>query len=416
MLAFAQPSFLRAADFDAAAAANQVGLALYRHLAPSKPDDNFVLSPYSIESALALVYAGADGETRAEMARVLHLPSDDQTVRSGFGELHSAFDAIATRTENTAKERRRDGGAVDPIEWHEANRLFGQQGYAFRDSFLNLVNDGYAAPFAPLDFKHAAENARTTINDWVANQTKHRIDEVVPDGGINARTRLVLVNAIYLKAPWQDPFEKDDTEPRPFYSAGGASRNVPTMIKTADLGYAKESNLTVVALNYLDRDLQFLILLADKGRSPEAVAAKLTADDFARWSKIGEGNKTLVALYLPRFHVESGTIPLGASLRALGMKSAFDEPAGSANFDRIAPRKPGDYLALSDVFHDTFIALNEDGTEAAAATVGVVLSTFAVAAKPPKPVEVRVDRPFLFAIQHRASGVCLFLGRVTDPR
>ena len=187
------------------------------------------------------------------------------------------------------------------------------------------------------------------------------------------------------------------------------------MQRTGSLAYLKLPNLSLVALSYLGGDLQFLIILPEADQSPDSVAATLTAQQLARWSRLSEiASRSLVSLYLPKFRVEGATLPLGASLRALGINSAFDEPQRSANFDRIAAKKPDDYLKISEVFHQTFIALEEAGTEAAAATA--IPMSFGASASSKKPTEVRIDRPFLFAIQHRASGACLFLGRITDPR
>jgi serpin B len=225
----------------------------------------------------------------------------------------------------------------------------------------------------------------------------------------------VLVNALYLKAPWQKPFPKNATQPRPFHFAEGATRNLPTNQLTTPLGYAAEDGVTAVALDYLGGGLQCLILLPATGQPLDSFVSRLTPDDFSRWSKLADGGRKTVALYLPKFRLEGTTLPLGRALRQLGMKSAFDEPAGSANFDRIAPRQPNDYLAISEVFHQTFVALDEEGTEAAAATAVAMVALTAIA-EPQRPIEVRVDRPFLFAIQHRATGACLFVGRVTDPR
>ena len=187
------------------------------------------------------------------------------------------------------------------------------------------------------------------------------------------------------------------------------------MQRTASLAYAVEEGLTIVTLDYLGSGLQFVIVLPDEGQTVDVAAARLTPAHFARWAKLGDTGRRDVALYLPKFKVEGATIPLGATLRALGMNSAFDVPRGSADFDGIAPRRPDDYLALSDVFHQTYVALDEDGTEAAAATAVVVVEVTSVVIRPP-PIEVHVDRPFLFAIQHRASGACLFFGRVMDPQ
>lgn len=397
-----------------ATATNQLGLELYRTLGGKQPNENLVISPYSIESALALVYAGAEGETRAEMARVLGLAADDREVAAAFNAMRASLDQIAAQSRKTAETQGRHGGKLDVVEWQAANRLFGQRGYAFRDSFLTLMKDDYAAPFEALSFHDDPERSRATINSWAEEQTRRKIRDLVPRGALDTDTRLVLVNAVYLKAPWQKPFEKTATQSRIFHPAGGGDRMVPTMQRTAFLGYAQEAGLTVVALDYTGNGLQFVILLPDKGVSPDAVAAKLTPADFTRWAKMGESKRPSIALHLPKFRVEGGTVPLGAALRTLGIRSAFDEPRGSANFERIAPRKSSDYLALSNVFHQTFIAVDEEGTEAAAATAASMV-TLGAMAEPAKPIEVRVDRPFLFAIQHRASGTCLFLGRIASP-
>ena len=403
------------ADFDAAFATNAVGLELYRQLAPAKPGENLVLSPYSIESALALAYTGADGDTRTEMARVLRFPADNAPLQSGFASLRRALAEIAERSQQVAASRHRSGGSTAPIQWHAANRLFGQDGYALRESFLTLMKDGFEAPFTALDFRQNPDHARGVINHWVEEQTQTKIRELIPPNALGADTRLVLVNALYLKAPWEKAFEAHTTDKRAFRVGGDRLAYVPTMHRTASLGYAHENDLTIVTIDYLGDGLQFVIALPDEGAALDAVAAKLTPVHFARWATLADQSRREVALYLPRFKVEGATIRLGEALRALGVRQAFDVPKGSANFDRIAPRQADDYLAISDVFHQTFIAVDEQGTEAAAATaIGMI--TLGMMATPPKPIEVRVDRPFLFAIQHRASGACLFLGRIADPR
>lgn len=416
VLWFTLPLAGTAGGFDAASAINRVGLDVYRQLAETRPGQNLLVSPYSIESALALAYVGAEGTTRTELARALYLPPDEAPIQVSLDELRSALDQVARQSKASSDARRRMGGRVDSIEWHVANRLFGQRGYAFRQPFLTLMQDGFAAPFEQLNFRNDAEQARGTINSWVEDQTKNKIIDLVPRGALTADTRLVLVNALYLKAPWQNSFEKTATQDRPFRVRESEARAVPTMHDIAFRGHAAEDGLTVVTVNYLGSGLQFVVMLPAEGRSVDSIAAKLTTEDFARWAKLGaEVRPVSVSLFLPKFRIEGATIPLGQALRALGVKNAFDEPQGTANFDRIAPRKPDDYLALSEVFHQTFIALDEEGTEAAAATA-VTMVTLAASAAPSRPVEVRVDRPFLFAIQHRASGTCLFLGRIMDPR
>ena len=403
-----------AAEFDpAATATNQLGLELFREAAVGTKTGNLLLSPFSIQSALAMTYAGADGETRAEMAKVLHFPQEDAPLTGSFGALRNALDATAKKSVATAKQRQQSKGSVDTIEWHIANRLFGQRGYQFRQPFLALVKDGYGAPFELLDFRGAAEPARGKINAWVEEQTQKKIRDLIPSGGVDKDTRLVLVNALYVKAPWEMKFEKAATQARPFHVGGAEAKDVPAMSQTANFGYAKRDGFAALTLPYLGRDLQLLILLPDDRSGLDALMKEVTADVLRDCAKM-EARR--IELYLPRFRIEGGTLPLAKMLQALGMKTAFDQPPQSANFDRIAPRKPDDYLAISKIFHKTFLALDEEGTEAAAATAVVMLAPLAAMPIEKPPLVVRVDHPFLFAIQHRESGACLFLGRVVDPR
>ena len=186
------------------------------------------------------------------------------------------------------------------------------------------------------------------------------------------------------------------------------------MQKLGQLRYAKRKGFSAVVLPYSGGDLQFVVLIPDEVDGLGELEKELTADLLDDCAKM---NTTEILLHLPKFKFEPPTIQLAAELQGLGMKTAFDIPPGSANFDRMAPRKPNDYLAISDVFHRTFIALDEKGTDAAAATaVAMVRTTAMRPMTPQKPIEVKVDRPFIYAIQHVPSGACLFLGRITDPR
>lgn len=381
---------LLAAD-PAATAVNTLGIELFERAA--KPDANTAISPFSIQTALVMTYAGAEGETRGQMARVLHLPEDAVP----------AFSALQKQITTVPEE----------ITLSVANRLFGQKGYDFRPAYLQLVKENFGAPLEPLDFENAPQKSREIINAWVEKQTRDRIRDLVPENAITKDTGLVLVNAIYLKAAWAGAFEKSATIPRPFHLSDGKNADVPTMTREDSFGYKKQDGFTVVSLPYSGGDLQFVVLLPDAADGLPALEKKLTPDLLADCAALPSRQ---ARLFLPRFKLEPPLFALGDTLKALGMKSAFDIPAGSANFDGIAPRRPNDYLYISGVFHKTFVEVNEQGTEAAAATAVVMMRAMAMPVEPPKPLEVRVDRPFLFAIQHRPSGACLFLGRVTDPR
>jgi serpin B len=402
---------LHAADFDVAAkATNQFGLDLHRQFA--RPDENLCLSPYSIQNALAMTYAGADGATRSEMAGVLHYPNDGDAIHASFAALNQSLQEMAKKTAEIVQNSKRTGGPSEPITLAIANRLFAQNGYDFRDSFRALVQKYYGAPFEALNFRENPEAARQHINRWVAEQTRDRIRDLIPANGLNEMVRLVLANAIYVKAPWASEFSAAATQPQPFHVRGGGPADVPTMHQNRSLGYAKREGFTAIGLPYVGRELQFLVLLPDDVKGLPSVESKLTADALLQCARLEARD---LNLFMPKFKFEPPTIPLSAKLKALDLKSAFDQPRGSANFDRIAPRKPDDYLYISEVFHKTFIAVDEKGTEAAAATAVAMMATTARIQRP-QPIEVKIDRPFLYAIQHVPSGTCLFLGHVTDPR
>ncbi len=410
LLMFTAPMCATEPTAKATEAINSLGIDLLRQSA--QPGANALLSPYSIQSALAMAYAGADGATRDEMARVLHYPKDEAEVHRSFAALRRSLDQVAQKSAQEAERLRKRGGKMDPITLTTANRLFGQTGYAFRKPFLELVNVDYAAPFEPVDFATDASGVTKHINLWVEAQTRQRIHDLIPDGALTSLTRLVLANAIYLKAPWAEEFYDFATKPKPFHVASNNITRVPTMMVQRKLGHARRDGCTMLNIPYRGGDLQFLILLPDKVDGLSLLEKNLTAKQLADATRLDSQE---VILYLPKFKLEPPATALSRELQALGMKSAFDQPVGSANFDRMAPRQEKGYLYVSEVFHKTFLELDEKGTEAAAATA-VVMATRSAAVEKPKPIEIRVDHPFVFAIQHQPSGACLFLGHVGDPR
>jgi serpin B len=401
-----------ATNFDLAAkATNELAVDLHRQLA--KDNQNLCVSPYSIESALAMTFAGADGETRTEMARVLHF-SNDAAVPGSFAALQHSLEDVSAKTAELAKQSKKFGGPSEPITLNIANRLFAQKGYPFRETYLSLVKQNFGGAFDPVDFTADPAAATQHINKWVAGQTRDRIRDLIPGGALDKTTRLVLANALYLKAPWAKEFSENATKPEPFFVHGGGPSDVPMMQKTSDhFGYARREGFTIVSLPYAGDELQFVILLPDEVNGLHSLESKLTGELLAQCARL---ERREVDLRLPKFKLQPATIALAENFEALGMKTAFDKPPGSANFDKIAPRKPNDYLYISQIFHKTFIAVDEKGTEAAAATAVAMMAGAALRSPPPPPIEVKVDRPFVYAIQHVPSGVCLFLGRVTDPR
>jgi serpin B len=394
----------------ASSAVNALGVDLYR--AHSSGDSNLLLSPYSIQNALAMTFAGADGNTRTDMQRVLHFPADEDALDASFGNLAQELADAAKKSVEAVKHAKESGGPSTPIEFNLANRLFAQKDYDFRAPFLDRVKDHYGAPLEKVDYKADAEKVRAAINRWVEEQTKNKIRDLIPAGVFNRETRLTLVNALYLRAPWSKEFSEKLTQKERFVAHGRDDVEVPMMTGTSSCGYAKREGFQIVTRRYYGGDLQFVIVVPENPNGLADIEKALTPkllDDCAHLPMQD------VILHLPKFRIAPPTLPLGDDLKALGMKTAFDEPTGSANFDRMAPRKPNDYLCISAVLHKTFLALDEKGTEAAAATA-VVMMTRSAMMPQAQPVEVRVDRPFLFAIQHVPSGACLFLGRVTDPR
>ncbi len=392
-------------------AINALGIDLLHGTAPKT--GNALLSPYSIQMAMAMTCAGADGETRAEMTRVLHYPTDEASVDYAFASLQTDLAGVMQRQAVQAEAARKYGVTNQPLTLTTANRLFGQTGYQFRPAFLNLLQNTYLAPFEAVDFIHDAAGVTTQINTWVEQQTRDRIRDLIPADVLNPSTRLVLVNAIYLKAPWQKPFPEAATQPKPFHVPTGPAASVPTMFVNDSFGYAQRPGYRVVVIPYAGGDLQLVILLPDAVDGLAALTAALTPELLSGCASLPSQS---INLYLPKFKLEPPLLSLSQALQSLGMTTAFNHPTGSANFDRMAPRRPDDYLYISDIFHKTFLKLDESGTEAAAATAVVMARFMGMPMNPPPPVDVHVDHPFLFAIQHRASGACLFLGQLTDPR
>ncbi|MBI5380471.1 MAG: serpin family protein [Opitutae bacterium] len=404
---------VRAAEFDAAEATNRFGVELFRQLAATQPDANFAVSPYSLSSGLALAYTGAAGATRAELGRALHFPDDNAALAAGFAALRQRLAATVQKTVDSLPQRQKYETNAQAIEWNVANRIFGQQGYAFRDEYRALLRPAFDALLQPLDFRSDAEAARRIINDWVETQTRQKIRNLIPPDGVSAITRLVLVNALYLKAPWAQRFHLSATKEQPFHVRRGNTELVPTMSARRYLGYMRSEGFIAMALDYIGYDMQFVIFLPDEGTSLDTVAAKLTPSFLRTCSELRATPALEIALYLPKFRLAGMSMALRKQLNALGVFDAFDQPRGSANFDPIAPRSATEWLMIHDVFHQTFISIDEAGTEASA--VSAVASAGGAAFRK-QPFEVRVDRPFLFAIQHRPSGACLVLGQVVDPR
>ncbi|MGQ9683853.1 MAG: serpin family protein [Anaerolineae bacterium] len=364
-------------------------LALYQTLYDGKA--NLFCSPYSISQALAMTYAGARGATAQEMAAALRFSLPPEQLHPAFNALDQA---LASRGEGSKDEGER-------FRLRIANALWGQKDFAFQPAFLDLLAENYGAGLRLVDFQRAPEPARQTINRWVEEQTEQKIKDLLPEGSIDDLTRLVLSNAIYFNAGWRYPFKKDATQDGAFNMLDGSTVTVPLMQQSEDLAYAAGPNYQLVQLPYVGGELSMVILLPAEGQF-EAFARGL---DAAQLETMLQGVQSAqVTLTLPRFRYESQA-QLKDALTRLGMGGAFED---TADFSGMTGKRD---LCIDDVYHKAFVAVDEEGTEAAAAMAVVMRLTSA----PAEQVEMRVDRPFLFLIRDNETGAILFLGHVVNP-
>ena len=356
-----------------------------------KGSGNLFYSPYSISLALAMAYAGARGKTQQQMAGALHFTLSPDRLHPAF---HALDLEIARRGESTDKG----------FHLNIANAMWVQQGYALRDEYLGLLAENYGAAPHLVDFEHAFEAARITINAWVSEKTQGKIKDLIPKGAVNDLTRLVLTNAIYFKAAWQDQFDESGTRKEPFHLLGGGQISVPMMHQLKSFGYTEGAEYQAVTLRYNGAPLAMIVLLPRAGQF-SAFEDSLSTQRLK--AILGAMQPQDVRLTLPKFKVES-EFSLKDVLEQLGMTDAF---GGAADFSGMTGRPE---LCITSVFHQAYIAVDEAGTEAAAATA--VIMGGGGLATPSLFIEFTADRPFLFLIQDEATGAILFVGRVLDPR
>jgi serpin B len=369
---------------------NQFAMDLYAQLERQQPDKNLFFSPTSISLALAMTAAGARGPTLAEMAKVLHL---DQDLAQAHAHYHQLLE---------------QWNAVDPKRAYRlrvANRLWGQKGYPIRPEFLALTRQQYGAEMLLVDFAQAeGEAARAEINQWVQQQTNDTIKDLIPKGVLNALIRLVLTNAVYFKGDWLKPFDKKNTRDEDFIISASRKVKAPLMHQTATLGYADAETLQVLDMPYAGSELSMVVLLPKKADGLAELEKTISVARLAELlSKLGLHR---VSTYMPRFKMEAA-FSLNETLEALGMRRAF---SGDADFSGISSAET---LYISAVLHKAYVDVNEQGTEAAAATA-VVIRAMAARLSAPVPV-FRADHPFLFLIRDTRSGNILFVGRLTSP-
>jgi len=373
-----------------AKANNQFAFELWRKAAATP--GNLAISPFSITTALAMAWRGAKGDTAAQMRAVLHFDADAGVIGPRWGRLSRAF---------------QDPGR--PMTLRLANRLFGEAGYPFERAFVDDTRSAFGAAFEPVAFASGADAVRVHINDWVEQRTEHRIKDLLGPGVLTKDTRLVLVNAIYFLADWANPFRKDSTVDQDF-TVGATRKQVKTMHAVAHYRHAKSDGVAILQMPYKGNDMAMLVLLPDRADGLTDLERTLDATRLAAWTAAMTPAEVNVSL--PRFTVDPAEpLALADHLAALGMPAAFDRT--TADFTGIArPPDPPERLRLSGVFHKAFVKVDEQGTEAAAATA---VSVTRVTSMPPPPIPFTADHPFLFAIIDTASGLVLFLGRVIDP-
>lgn len=373
-----------------AASSNQFAFDLYRQARQKK--GNLFFSPASISTALAMTYAGAAGRTEQEMAAVLHF-APQQNVHTGFATLLELLNSTGDRNGYTLST---------------ANRLWGAANCRFEDAFLQRTRAQYRAPLETLDFSRT-EEARTTINAWVADQTRKMIANLIPPGVLKPDSRLVLSNAVYFQGGWAAEFSPGATKDAAFYRMPDDKLDVPTMSQRGTFPYAEDADAQVLSLPYRGHALSMLIVLPKHRDGLATVEEKLTEERFASWVT-NLRNDRPVDVFLPKFKLRS-QMALGEALKQLGMATAFSADADFSAMSKSAA------LMISEVIHQAVVEVDEKGTEAAAATAVIMAPMSAAFEKkePPKPVIFRADHPFAFAIRDNRTGAILFLGRMQQP-
>uniref|UniRef100_A0A8C4PMX1 Serpin B6 n=1 Tax=Equus asinus TaxID=9793 RepID=A0A8C4PMX1_EQUAS len=386
------PRGLRLAIMDTLSEANGTfALNLLKKLGEDN-SKNVFFSPLSISSALAMVFMGAKGNTAAQMSQVLSLSKSSGEV----GDVHQGFQSLLSEVNRTGTQ----------YLLRTANRLFGEKSYDFLSSFKDSCHKFYQAEMEQLDFISATEESRKHINTWVAKKTEGKITELLSSDSVDLLTKLILVNAIYFKGNWDDQFDKQQTKERPFKVSKNEEKPVQMMFKksTFKRTYIGEIFTQILMLPYVGEELNMIIMLPDENTDLKTVEKELTYEKFVEWTRPDMMDETEMEVFLPRFKLEED-YDMEAVLRSLGMTDAFEQ--ARADFSGMSSRAD---LFLSKVVHKSFVEVNEEGTEAAAATAAIMMVRC-----------VRIiprfcaDHPFLFFIQHSKTNSILFCGRFSSP-
>jgi len=371
----------------------QFALDLYGQLA-QKPGNKF-FSPYSISTALGMTYAGARGQTAKEMAHTLHFALENDRLHPAFGEL-------IHQLQGPNKKRE--------FQLTTANSLWGNNtDLKLNAQFLRITQTDYESGFYLVDFINDAEGSRKKINGWVEDKTKDKIKDLLLPGVIKNNTRLVLVNAIFFKGAWLEQFSKKQTRLEEFTIPGSPAVKVPTMNQELFAKHLSNEEFQLAQLPYKDNEVSMVILVPKKADVLAELEKKLSPKMLQQ--ALAQAKMTNLHVSLPKFKMTE-EFSLGDNLIALGMKDAFRvRIADFTGMEEKVSRE--DSLYISKVLHKAFVDVNEEGTEAAAATAVIMIRPTSA---PPPPVAFKADRPFLFLVRHNVTGSILFMGRVNDPR
>lgn len=374
-----------------ARAVNDLAIELLR-LNTGIDEGNVALSPWSIATALAMTRVGARAETAAEMDRVLRV-QDAGT----YNQAMNALDQVMR-----ARNRSTPMGDDDPlvVELSAANRLFAQRGLNLVPDFLDTLEASYGAALGEVDFKTETEAARQAINDWVATETRDRIPNLIGEGLLETTTRLVLANAVFLRADWAVAFDKNATADGPFHAPSG-DVTVPFMHASERWGWSEGNGWKAVELPYTGGELAMTFVVPDAGEFDRFVSEL----DREMLQRVVASQPAEVRLRLPKFKIDRSLL-LGQQLRTLGMPRAFSD---NADFTGITADEP---LQIAEVAHQATITVDEKGTVAAAATAVIMRTTSGMVGE---PKNLDIDRPFLFLLHDRPTGALLFAGQVTNP-
>jgi serpin B len=358
---------------------------------------NMLFSPYSISQALAMVYAGARETTAQQMADALYFTL-------GQDRLNPAFNSLALDLEKRSSLPISSESEEVGFQLNVANAIWGQKGYAFLPEYLDLLAQNYGAGLQVADFAKAPDAAVREINRWVSQATNERIPQILE--ALDPDTRLVLANAVYFNALWEKQFDEKATKTEPFYLLDGQAKDAPLMRQTEHFMYTEGEAYQAVELPYANPDFAMLIVLPKEGQF-QAIEAGLTSEMVQEITQ-GFQDKEVI-LTMPRFRFETPALSLGDALAGMGMPEAFSD---NANFSGISLEKPG--LKIDDIVHKAFIEVNEKKTEAAGVTVAIMEAASLQPTAPP-PVEMRIDRPFIFLIRDTQTNTILFVGRLLEP-